>query len=152
MSYKSPTGVKIIGGLKLLTAALLIAGGAGAFHFMNHDFLQAAKHFLVLMHLDPKNSFLNGIITSVTDLDHNDLRKIGIATFIYASLYIIEGVGLLKTKRWAEYMTIIITASLLPFEIYEVFLKVTWLRVSALVINTVIVVYLWRILKRNVNG
>jgi len=152
MSYRSPTGVKIIGGLKLLTAMLLIAGGIGAFHFINHDISDAARRILTLLHLDPRNSFLNNILSNITDLDPTDLRKIGIATFIYAILYIIEGIGLLKTKRWAEYMTIIITASLLPFEYYEVMLRATWLRVGALVINLGIVIYLWRILKRGVKS
>ncbi len=148
MSYKSPTGVKLIGLLKLFTALLLISGGISAFHFINHDISETAKHILTVLDLDPRNSFLEKFLTSITDLSQSDLRKIGIATFIYAALYVIEGIGLLRTKRWAEYMTIIITASLLPFECYEIALKATLFRITALVINLAIVIYLWQILKR----
>ena len=138
--------------MKLLTALLLIGVGTGAFHFMNHNITQFAKEILTIMHLDPKSSFLDQLIGSFTDLKQSDLRKIGIATFIYAALYIIEGVGLLKTKRWAEYMTIIITASLLPFESYELYLRITTIRISALVINIIIVIYLAKILRRGVKS
>jgi uncharacterized membrane protein (DUF2068 family) len=45
-------------------------------------------------------------------------------------------------KRWAEYLTIVTTASLMPLEIYEIYLKTTWPRVVVLAVNIVVVAYL----------
>jgi uncharacterized membrane protein (DUF2068 family) len=71
------------------------------------------------------------------------------AAFAYAALFIVEGTGLWMEKRWAEYLTIIATASFLPFEIYEAVQKVTALRVAILAINAAILVYLiWRVRTR----
>jgi uncharacterized membrane protein (DUF2068 family) len=65
---------------------------------------------------------------------------------LYATLFMIEGIGLWHEARWAEYLTIIATSSLLPLEIYELVQKLTLPRAAALVINLVAIAYLaWRI-------
>jgi uncharacterized membrane protein (DUF2068 family) len=68
--------------------------------------------------------------------------------FVYAGLMTIEGVGLLLGKRWAEYFTVIVTASLVPFEVWEIVRHATVIRISALVINAAIVIYLIARLRR----
>jgi uncharacterized membrane protein (DUF2068 family) len=60
----------------------------------------------------------------------------------YALLEAVEAVGLWRQRRWAEYLTLVATAALLPLEIYELFKGVTALKVIALVVNVAIVVYL----------
>ena len=58
------------------------------------------------------------------------------------SLFTVEGVGLWKGKRWAEYLTVIATSALIPFEVYELARRLTMVRVSALVVNVAAVIYL----------
>jgi uncharacterized membrane protein (DUF2068 family) len=53
-----------------------------------------------------------------------------------------EGIGLYLEKVWAEYLTLIITASFLPWEIFEVIRKLTYFRVSLLVVNALVLFYL----------
>ncbi len=65
----------------------------------------------------------------------------------YALLYAVEGVGLWMQKRWAEYLTTVATASLIPFEIWELTRGVSLLKVAALAVNIVIVVYLVYVLR-----
>lgn len=60
----------------------------------------------------------------------------------YALVELVEAVGLWRTRRWAEYLTLIVTASLLPLEVYELMNHVTPLKITAIVVNTAIVVYL----------
>ena len=56
-----------------------------------------------------------------------------------------EAVGLWYEQRWAEYLTALATAGFLPFEVHELTNRVSVLRVSALVINLAVLVYLvWR--------
>jgi Predicted membrane protein (DUF2127) len=58
---------------------------------------------------------------------------------------LIEAIGLWHEKRWAEYLTVIATAGLMPFEIVELTRRVTVFRVGALVVNLAIVIWLvWR--------
>jgi uncharacterized membrane protein (DUF2068 family) len=53
-----------------------------------------------------------------------------------------EGAGLALRRRWAEYFTIIITASFLPLEIYELVHRVTGVKVVVMAINLAILVFL----------
>jgi uncharacterized membrane protein (DUF2068 family) len=65
----------------------------------------------------------------------------------------IEAVGLWRERRWAEYLTAIATAGFLPFEIKELIDKVTFLRITALVVNIAILVWLlWRKRLFGLNG
>ncbi len=60
----------------------------------------------------------------------------------YACLEAVEGVGLWLNKRWAEYLTFIATSLLIPYEIYELTLRVSVLKVVAFVLNVLVVAYL----------
>ena len=137
-----PVGLLIIGIMKLAVALLLIAASLGAFKLMNKDVEETFQQMIVLLHLDPKNHFLNAILEKISGVDDKQLKELGVATMIYAILYVTEGVGLLMGKHWAEYLVVIITGSLLPLECYEVIEKISALRVGVLVINLAVLVYL----------
>ena len=48
-------------------------------------------------------------------------------------------------KAWGEFLTLGITASFLPWELFEVFRRLTWIRVGLLTINILVFVYLLRL-------
>ena len=74
------------------------------------------------------------------------------ACFAYAALFLTEGIGLWRDRRWAEYLTIVATGSLVPLEVFELARKVTAVRIGALVVNLLIVVYLVGRLRRSGEG
>jgi uncharacterized membrane protein (DUF2068 family) len=60
-------------------------------------------------------------------------------------VFVVEGVGLLRGRRWAEWLTVFVTASFIPFEIWELTRRPGGGKVVALAMNAAIVVYLaWR--------
>src|SRR3954470_5771057 len=61
---------------------------------------------------------------------------------IYATVEGLEAVGLWYGKRWAEYLTLIVTASLLPVEVYEMTHHPTAFKVVAFIVNLAVVAYL----------
>jgi len=70
---------------------------------------------------------------------------LAIAIIFYALVEGTEGVGLAMRRRWAEYLIVIATGFLIPYEIYEVVNRVTLFRAGGLALNVLIVVYLaWR--------
>jgi uncharacterized membrane protein (DUF2068 family) len=60
----------------------------------------------------------------------------------YAVVEGLEAVGLWYGKRWAEYLTLIVTASLLPVEVYELSHHATPFKIIAFILNVAVVVYL----------
>lgn len=111
---------------------------------LRHRYYQFLAHWQAASG-GPVNSHRIGIfheLDRLFSLTTNDLYVAGAAVSAYAILEGIEGIGLWWQKRWAEYLTLIATILFLPVEVYELFERVTVLRVAALVINVAIVCYL----------
>jgi uncharacterized membrane protein (DUF2068 family) len=72
----------------------------------------------------------------------NHLTLVAIAAIGYALLEGTEGVGLAMRRRWAEYLTVLATGILIPYEAYEVVHHITLFKVGALLLNVGVVGYL----------
>jgi len=70
------------------------------------------------------------------------LYLIGAAVCAYTAILATEAVGLWSARRWAEYLTLIETGILVPFEIYELTTTISALKVLTLIINLAVVAYL----------
>jgi uncharacterized membrane protein (DUF2068 family) len=82
-------------------------------------------------------------------LSASRVHALRIVTFAYAAVFATEGIGLWMQKRWAEWLTVIITASLIPLEVWELIFKPNIGKAAVLVGNTVIVIYLaWHVRSR----
>jgi len=92
--------------------------------------------------MNPEGHLVSILLDKASLIDDKRLHEISLFLFSYAALGEIEGIGLMLEKVWAEYFTSLITASFLPIEIFELMHKVTWLRVSLLVLNLAVLAYL----------
>jgi len=131
-----------IGVFKLVQAGLFILLGIGAIRLLHQDLMRVTEHFILAMRFNPEGHFVNLILEKVAMIDPHRLREISAAIFAIAGLDIVEGTGLVMEKAWAEFVTLILTASFLPFEIFEILRHTTWIRVSLTLINLAVVVYL----------
>ena len=131
-----------IGLIKLVKAALFILLGIGAIKLLHRDLVDVVTHFIVGLRFDPEGRFVNLILEKVALINPHRLKLISFAIFAYAALDIIEGTGLVLRKTWAEYVTLILTASFLPWELFEIFHHVTWLKIVLTLLNIAVVVYL----------
>jgi hypothetical protein len=75
-------------------------------------------------------------------LGSDALRLVGIVSVVYAVVEGIEAIGLWYQRRWAEYLTFVVTASLLPLEAYELAHRLSALKVVTIAINLAVVAYL----------
>lgn len=60
----------------------------------------------------------------------------------YAAVNAVEAVGLWAARRWAEYLTLVEVAVFLPLEIHELTVRISPLKIIALVVNLAVVGYL----------
>ena len=97
---------------------------------------------------DQESRFINLLLEKVDLIDAHRLRLISFGTFGYSALALTEGIGLILEKTWAEYLTVILTISFLPWELYELARHPNWFRLSVLVINLAVLWYLLWLLRR----
>jgi len=91
---------------------------------------------------DVTHSKLLGLIQHSFTLDPRTLLYLAIGLAVYAVIELIEAVGLWLGQRWGEYFAMIATSVFLPYEIYDLTVKVTWLRLGAFLVNLLLVAYL----------
>jgi uncharacterized membrane protein (DUF2068 family) len=89
----------------------------------------------------PKHGLAHDLERLVT-LQSGTLRLVALVAAAYAVLEGLEAIGLWLMKRWAEYLTFVATAALLPLEVYELTRRVSPFKIVALVVNLAIVAYL----------
>ena len=136
----------VIGIGKLIKGLLLFAAGVGALKLLGKDLASELNRWIERLNVDPHNQYFVSVLSKVKGLDGRKIVLVTIGTFVYASLFLTEAIGLLLCKRWGEYVTVIITGSFLPLEIYELARKFSVAKTIAIVLNAAIVVYLiWRL-------
>ena len=138
----------LIGAFKLLKATLLVTVGVGALRLLHRDVAEQVSAWISDFRIDPHSRLFYAVIQKLGVLDDHKLREIGFGSFFYAGLLTIEGVGLCLRKRWAEFFTVGMTASLIPLEVYELYQRTTPTRGVLLLVNLAIVAYLIVLLRR----
>ncbi len=135
-------GLVLIAAYKFLQALLFAAVGIGAVHLMHKDASDVLGRVADHLHFNSEWRLVTFILDKASLLSDPLLRRIGLAAFSYAAIGVIEGIGLYMEKTWGEYLTLAITASFLPWEIFEILRRVTWFRSGLLVANLLIFFYL----------
>jgi uncharacterized membrane protein (DUF2068 family) len=134
--------LRLIAIFKFFKAGLLIALGIGLFKLLHKDLGDVLQHWCEAMRLDPGSHFVNLALEKAARLSPAQVKKLGLGSFLYAGLFLAEGTGLWLRKRWGEWLTVIITSSLVPVEIYEIYRHFSPVKVGVLVVNVAIVLYL----------
>jgi uncharacterized membrane protein (DUF2068 family) len=135
-------GLRWIAAFKLLKGLALLALGIGALELLHKNVAALVVHWITVFQVDPHSHYMNLLLAKLSILDDRRLKELSVGTFIYSAVFLTEGTGLALGKRWAEYLTIGTTASLLPLEVYELAKHASIGKVLALVINLAVVAYL----------
>jgi len=132
----------LIGVLKLLKALLFILLGVGALRLLHKNLVDSLTHLILALRFDSSSHFVTLVLEKVALISPHRLREISFFIFGYAAMDIIEGTGLALEKAWAEYLTLVLTASFLPWEVYEILRHTTWIKLVVFALNVLVVVYL----------
>jgi uncharacterized membrane protein (DUF2068 family) len=151
MSSQSPSDpfLRVIAIFKLVKAVLFVCAGIGLLHFMNKDVEARLQHLMDSLHVDSDNHIPKWCLEQAGHLTNTKLVSLSAICFFYAALFTTEGTGLYLRKRWAEYFVVIVTGSLLPLEGYEIWHKVTLLKILLTAGNLIILGYLIYVIRRN---
>ena len=130
---------------KFLHALLFFAIGIGAQHLLHKDIADEIDTLARYLRFDPESRLVNVILEKAALINDPLLRRIGFVAYSYSTVMLIEGIGLYLEKAWGEFLTIAITASFLPWEVYEIFRRLTAFRAGLLAINILVLLYLLRL-------
>ncbi len=132
----------LIAAFKLLKGLALLAVGIAVHMLANKNLVAEAQHWVDLFRVDPHNHYLHLLLEKLTNVDARKLHALSIGTFVYSALFLTEATGLFLRKRWAEFLTVISTAGLIPLELYELVHRPTPIRALLLLVNLAVVAYL----------
>jgi uncharacterized membrane protein (DUF2068 family) len=141
--------LRLIALFKFCKATLLVVVGLGAFELLRPDIAAHAQHWVEALAASSDRRAVQRLISLVTGLSPWRLEVLGIGASLYAALFTVEGVGLWRAKRWAEYLTVVASLLFVPLEVFEVMRRVSPARLAALVINLAVAVYLIYRLRRS---
>ena len=76
------------------------------------------------------------------------MKFITVASLGDVILSAVEGLALQAGRWWAPWLVVIATASLLPWEVVEIFRHPRWARFAVLAVNLAVLAYLLRTMQR----
>lgn len=142
ISVTESTFIRVIAVFKLVKSALFLCSALAVSRILRFGFDGAVADTLAILHVDPQSHWLHFLLTKASGINPVTFRLIATGSFLYAGLYLIEGIGLCLDRPWAEWLTIIGSLCLVPIEIYEIYEHLTLTRISILVANLIIVGFL----------
>jgi uncharacterized membrane protein (DUF2068 family) len=136
---------------RALHFVILAALAVAVFLIASHEQQLRADFYRIMADIQggvgggPLQSGQHGIVGRLDELfslQTGTLHLIGAALVGLAVIEGAEAVGLWYQQRWAEYLTFVVTTLLIPLEVYELTAYVSWFKVTALIVNLAIVIYL----------
>ena len=132
-----------------LRGVLLLAAGTYLLFHLSTDFGRVAERVVRSIDIDPRQHFFHRFVTRLHRLRAHELRIVGLAALGYGGLELVEGVGLWLDQLWAEYLTVIATSLLIPFELYELAVHPSLWKAGGILVNVLIVIFLaWALRQR----
>lgn len=147
-AHADERALRVIAVYKFIKSAGLVILACVVFGFMHAEFLDTVAGWVEHVPIQNGRNVLGHLIDTLTGMTPRRFIVVGSFALAYATLFAIEGFGLWTGKRWAEYLTTIATASLIPFELYELIHHPTVAKAGVLAVNIAIVIYLCYLLRR----
>jgi uncharacterized membrane protein (DUF2068 family) len=142
MAKDSDRMITLIGLFKLLKAALLLAIGVTGLVSDPDEIADKVRHAGSWIGILPARHVLSRLVEKLGSFNLQTAHMIAVVALCYGAVFAVEGVGLLCKRRWAEWLTVVVTASFIPLEIYECAQRFTPSKVIALALNLAILIYL----------
>jgi uncharacterized membrane protein (DUF2068 family) len=138
----SPAMLRVIGVFKLAKSLLLFIAAVATLKLVHRDLVTTLADIAHRFHVAPGNRYLNEALAKLLSVTKRQLELLAGILAAYGVLFGIEGIGLLLQKHWAEWMVVISTSGLIPFEVFEMFHHFGWAKLIGFIINVAILAYL----------
>jgi uncharacterized membrane protein (DUF2068 family) len=136
----------LIGLFKVMKTLALLGVGVSALVELPDQLAARLEHAVMWLGLSTGRETIERAIGKLDTLPPSSARWLGVLAIAYALVFAVEGFGLLLRKSWAELVTVLVTASFIPLEIFETVRHFGVGKLVTLGLNLIIVLYLgWRL-------
>lgn len=139
-----PPGLWSIVVFKLGKGILFLSLAFGLWSLMDNNLPADLRQLLQALHFDPERRFWADISARAAKITPSNLAWLGSSSFLYGMLSAAEAVGLFGRKRWAGWLALAEGAFFIPIEVFELAHGFAWGLAVILLVNILIVVYLYR--------
>ena len=136
------TGMRAVALFEAAKGALVLLAGLGLLTLLGRDVQAVAEHIVRFSHINPASRYPRIFIDAASHVTNAHLWMLAAAAAVYAIVRFVEAYGLWHERRWAEWFALLAGGLYLPVEIYEMFHRLTWLKVAVFATNVGIVVYM----------
>ena len=141
-------GLRMVAAVEATKGLLVLAVGAGLLSLVHRDVQATAEHVVSALHMNPASRTPRVFLELAEKLTSTRLQLLALGAAAYAALHLVEAYGLWLGRRWAEWLTVVAGGFYIPFEVYELWIRASWLKAALLALNVAIVIYLVRELRR----
>jgi uncharacterized membrane protein (DUF2068 family) len=127
---------------KLVKVILLLATAYEVVRLQDSSLIAQIYNWMATLPSGLERDVVRNALIKFSGLTHAELRFFRAVTLVYATIFSIEGVGLWMRQAWAEWLTIVVTGSLIPLEIYEFLQGPNYGKTALIIVNAAIVWYL----------
>ncbi|MGX9463563.1 DUF2127 domain-containing protein [Shewanella sp. A14] len=142
----SDNGVRAIAILEASKGLLALLVAVGLHVYAGQNLSALAIELITHLHLNPASHYPGIFISAMGEVSQSSLTLMALGAAAYTSVRFIEAYGLWHNMRWTQWFALLSGAIYLPLEIYEMIKYINVLSVMVLVINVIIVVYMYWVL------
>ncbi len=128
---------------------LVLLAGFGLLALIHRDVQAAAEYLVARSHLSPAKKYPQIFIDAAASMTDARLWFLASLALFYSIVRFVEAYGLWRERRWAEWFALITAALYLPVEIYELSRRVTGIKIGALIVNAVIVIFMIYVIRQS---
>jgi uncharacterized membrane protein (DUF2068 family) len=144
-------GLRLIGLFKVGKALLLLLTTYGIYQLLDAELVDRLHEWVYSLTDNFERRLLTRGLEWINTLSPAHIGSLVVVTSLYTCVLLVEGLGLWFRQVWAEWLTVIASASLIPFELAQIVGRGHQHRLAvtgAMVLNVVIVLYLVHMLRR----
>src|SRR5271156_2269122 len=135
---------------KIVKAVLLLAVAYGELRLRDASLAAKLLSWAQARPYGLEHRIVTQLLEWFSGLSVSRIHALRIVTLGYAAVFAVEGIGLWMQKRWAEWLNVIITSSLIPLETWEMVSRPTIGKALILVGNIAVVgVLIWHVRTKN---
>ena len=139
---RAPTLYAIIA-MKLLKGLLFVILALVAYTLSDNDLPYEYGRLLHFLRVNPESKFFSDLAVQVGKLTEVKVLHVAAGTLLYSLFSLVEGVGLMFRVSWAGWLAIGESAFFIPIEVYELVHRFSNTVLVILVLNVIIVCYLF---------